>query len=247
VLTIDFDRLRLAPGSRVLDLGCGDGRHTRATRVLPAIAAVAVDIAPGEVARAAESLRAMDAGDSLAGPARDDAGAWLVLRADGYTLPFADGVFDCVIASEVLEHLHDDDGALAEIRRVLKPDGQLALSVPRWFPEKVCWALSSRYHETEGGHVRIYRRAALRQKLRDHGYEVLGAHYAHALHSPYWWLKCAVGVDDEDVALVRWYHRFLVWDLMKRPRATRLLEDALNPLIGKSAVFYAAKSAMARA
>jgi hypothetical protein len=40
---------------------------------------------------------------------------------------------------------------------------------------------------------------------------------------------------------VRLYHRLLVWDLMKRPLVTRLAEKLLNPLIGKSVVFYAVK------
>ena len=40
---------------------------------------------------------------------------------------------------------------------------------------------------------------------------------------------------------VRAYHKLLVWDIMKKPLATRLAEDVLNPLIGKSFVVYATK------
>jgi hypothetical protein len=69
-------------------------------------------------------------------------------------------------------------------------------------------------------------------------------HHAHGLHSPYWWLKCAVGVGDDDHPLARAYHRLLVWDIMKRPVSTRLAERALNPLIGKSLVLYARKPAI---
>lgn len=241
MLTIDLGRLPLGCGSRVLDLGCGDGRHTRATRVRSGIAAVALDLGAKEAAAAARSLRDMDAGESIA-PSVADAGEWLVVRGDGYQLPFADGAFDCVIVSEVLEHLADDDAALAEVRRVLAPGGRLALSVPRWFPEVVCWKLSTDYHAAEGGHIRIYRRGALERKLAAHGFELFDAHHAHALHSPYWWLRCVVGVEDDEALLVRWYHRFLVWDLMKRPRLTRLLERVLDPLIGKSLVLYARKN-----
>jgi hypothetical protein len=78
-------------------------------------------------------------------------------------------------------------------------------------------------------------------KLAQAGLRVGGHHHAHGLHSPYWWLKCAVGVHDDDHPLARAYHRLLVWDIMKKPAATRLAERALNPLIGKSIVIYADK------
>jgi hypothetical protein len=92
-----------------------------------------------------------------------------------------------------------------------------------------------------GGHVRIYRRAALRRKLGEHGYRVVDTHFAHALHAPFWWLRCLVGVENADALPVRLYHRLLVWDLMQRPAVTRLAEKLLNPIIGKSVVFYAVK------
>jgi len=112
---------------------------------------------------------------------------------------------------------------------VLKPGGRVAASVPRWWPEKVCWALSEEYHSNPGGHVRIYRGSELRERLQEAGFRLLGSHHAHALHVPYWWLKCAVGVRRDDAALPRTYHRLLVWDIVKRPRLTRWLESALNP------------------
>jgi hypothetical protein len=113
--------------------------------------------------------------------------------------------------------------------------------VPRWLPEKVCWALSREYHEVEGGHVRIYTGDELVGKLRDAGLVLEGSDHVHGLHSPYWWIKCAVGVTKDRHPLVRAYHRLLVWDIMRRPRATRLAERALNPLIGKSLVVYLRK------
>ena len=45
-----------------------------------------------------------------------------------------------------------------------------------------------------------------------------GKDHAHGLHSPYWWLKCAVGVDNDDHPLVKAYHQVLVWDIMRTPR-----------------------------
>jgi SAM-dependent methyltransferase len=235
VLTVDFARLGVEPGHRVLDLGCGGGRHAfelyrRGARV------VALDMDAAELKDVAGMLAAMAA----EGEAPDAADA-AALRGTAYALPFADGSFDRIIAAEVLEHLPDDRRAMGELFRVLKPGGQMAVTVPRWGPELVCWALSSAYHEVEGGHVRIYRGTELRRRLTDAGLEPVGAAHTHALHAPYWWLKCAVGVDNGDHPLVRAYHRMLVWDLMKGPRLTRWTEKLLDPVVGKSLVVYLRK------
>lgn len=67
---------------------------------------------------------------------------------------------------------------------------------------------------------------------------MLGAHHAHALHTPYWWLRCLVGVSREDHPLVAAYHRFLVWDIVRSPRLTRAVDRVLCPVLGKSLVVY---------
>jgi SAM-dependent methyltransferase len=177
---------------------------------------------------------------ALEGQAPDGARAHPV-RGTAYSLPFADGSFDRVIAAEVLEHLPADTDAMSELFRVLKPGGLMAVTVPRWLPEKVCWALSDAYHEVEGGHVRIYKGSQLRERLEGTGLVYEGEHHAHGLHAPYWWLKCAVGVSNDSNPLVRAYHRLLVWDMVKQPLATRIAERVLQPLVGKSLVVYLRK------
>jgi SAM-dependent methyltransferase len=167
--------------------------------------------------------------------------AALAMAGDATAMPFGDCSFDRVIAAEILEHVPRDQHAMAEIARVLRPGGIAAVTVPAWLPERVCWALSREYHEVPGGHVRIYTRPELERKLTHAGLRVTGGHHAHSLHSPFWWLKCAVGVHDEGNPLVRAYHRMLVWDIMRRPVWTAAPEAALNPLIGKSLVLYARK------
>ena len=217
MLTVDYERLGLRPGDLLLDLGCGTGRHAREARRRGA-RVVALDLRM-------EDLRSTREGT-------------LPVQGDALALPFPDSSFDCVIASEVLEHIPEDGAAIAELRRVLRPGGTLAVTVPRWFPERVCWALSDEYHGNPGGHVRIYRASQLRRRLERAGFQVVGAHHAHALHAPYWWLRCAVGVSRDGHPAASLYHRFLVWDMMRKPRLTRTAERVLNPLLGKSVVLY---------
>ena len=57
------------------------------------------------------------------------------------------------------------------------------------------------------------------------------------------WIRCAVGVRDDDNWAVKLYHSFLAWDIVKRPLLTRLLEKIADPLMGKSVVMYFHKSA----
>jgi SAM-dependent methyltransferase len=235
VLTVDFSKFPVSSRDRVLDLGCGAGRHAfeayrRGAHV------VAADLNIGELTPVNGMFAAMRAEGEATPPAMAAA-----VGADATSLPFPDGAFDWVIAAEILEHVPDDWAAMTEIARVLRPGGTAAVTVPAWLPERVCWALSREYHEVPGGHVRIFTRGELTTKLARAGLQVTGSHHTHGLHSPYWWLKCAVGVHDDANPAVRGYHQLLVWDIMHRPALTRLAETALNPLIGKSLVIYAEK------
>ncbi|EHR53671.1 methylase involved in ubiquinone/menaquinone biosynthesis [Saccharomonospora marina XMU15] len=235
MLTVDFDRLGVGPGSKVIDVGCGAGRHSFEAYRRGADV-VAFDQDEPELANVASMFEAM----ASEGQVPDGAAARTV-PGDALELPFADESFDCVIASEILEHIPEDDKAIWQLARVVRPGGTVAVTVPRWLPERVCWLLSDAYHEVEGGHVRIYRESELLGKLVAAGLRPVGREHAHALHSPYWWLKCAVGVDREDHPLPKAYHRMLVWDMMRAPLVTRTAERLLNPLLGKSLVLYLVK------
>jgi len=237
VLTVDYDQLGVQRGERLLDLGCGGGRHAfQAVRLGARV--VALDAMATEVAQVRDTIGAMvDAGEVRGD---DEAG---VVQGDALRLPFADASFDRVIASEVLEHIPDDDTAMAELSRVLRPGGTMAVTVPRFGPEAVNWALSNDYHDVPGGHVRIYRRSTLVERLRRAGLRPVGSHHAHALHSPYWWLRCLVGPRRDDHPMVQAYHRLLVWDITRAPHLTRVADRLLNPLLGKSLVVYLEKPA----
>lgn len=240
MLTVDYGRLGLRAGDRLLDLGCGAGRHAfEALRRGARVTALDYDEAElKDVAALAGALTETGELPAAAGGACS--------RGDATALPFPDAAFDHIIAAEVLEHIDDDAAALRELVRVLRPGGTIAATVPAFLPERVCWALSDAYHAptVPGGHVRIYTLAELRNRLITAGAEPYDGHKQHGIHTPYWWLRCAVGPTNDAHPAVRAYHQVLCWDITgARPwsRLTRAADRVLTPAIGKSVVVYARK------
>lgn len=230
--TVDYTLFDLSEGDVVLDLGCGEGRHVISTYAEgKKVVSIGVDLSLRDLQTTRQRF-----GDFSA--IHDHEKHFGLSVASALRLPFADQTFDKIICSEVLEHIPDYEQALTEIQRVLKPGGLLALSVPRYWPEKICWWLSDEYHANEGGHIRIFKASELRQHVEHRGFTLYARHWAHALHVPFWWLKCLFWKNQDHNLLIKAYHRLLVWDLMDRPWLTRALEEFLNPFMGKSVVMY---------
>jgi SAM-dependent methyltransferase len=236
MLTANYDILGLKSGDKILDLGCGFGRHAfEAARRGASV--VALDAGRDEVEGVAATFAAMVEAGELS-PENLHVAA---VQGDALAIPFPDGTFDRVICSEVLEHIPDDIGAMRELARVLRPGGTMAITVPRFGPELINWALSDAYHNVPGGHIRIFRKSQIKKRLTSVGMKVTSHHYAHGLHSPYWWLKCLVGTKNDQNWFVRQYHKLLVWDIVKGPRTTHILEKVLAPIMGKSIIIYLVK------
>ena len=236
--TVDFSHFPLEAGDKVLDLGCGEGRHVISAYIEGDVHSVGVDLSLDDLRTTLDKFADFDEPGNAAK-------SFGLSSANALQLPFADDTFDKVICSEVLEHIPDYEGALAEIQRVLKPGGLFCASVPRRWPEQLCWALSEEYHNTPGGHIRIFSARELRGDIEKLGFSHYHRHWAHALHVPFWWLKCMFWDRQDENWLVKQYHRLLVWDLMEQPALTRVLEKCLNPLMGKSVVMYFRKGVTA--
>src|SRR3954464_3885328 len=140
MLTVDFGQFPISSGDRVLDLGCGFGRHAccaarRAANV------IAVDRSAEELQQVNALFAAMRAQGEI--PVGTITRA---VRADLLALPFPDDYFDVVMASEVLEHIPDDERAMAEIARVVRPGGRVAVTLARGGPGRVCWGLFDQHY-----------------------------------------------------------------------------------------------------
>lgn len=234
MLTIDLQLIDTKDGELVLDIGCGEGRHTWEVCKQSRCCAYGVDIDEESLKKAFYTLYLLDTKG-------ETKGHWALLRADITHLPFKDKVFHKIVCSEVLEHVKDDTTAIRELVRVLKDNGIIAVSVPSYLPESICWMISRNYYDHPGGHIRIYKTKELVDKLEQNKLRVYAVRRKHALHSFYWILRCIFGVNNNRAFLPALYYKFLVWDIYKSPKLVRVLETVLDRFFSKSLVVYAYK------
>ena len=251
IVTIDFRRhFRLQPGEWVLDLGSGNGRHTIEACRWPC-RVVSVDFDGEELRRARYFLRAPEGASPYERHSQQrkaGVAGWAdFIVADAQHLPFREGAFDKVMCTEVLEHIPDDQAGMRELYRVAKPDADLAVSAPRYGPERVFWTLSWEYWHTPGGHIRFYRPGELIRALRQQGFELRTVRYRHAFQSVYWFLRCVFGKNYETRLLPRAMFRFMSWYHSARPSLLERVEAVANLIIGKDMTLYGRKPVAADA
>jgi SAM-dependent methyltransferase len=139
-------------GDRVLDFGCGAGRFLAG---LPN--AVGVEIAEPAAERARSNVPGADV---------------RLIEPDG-SLPLGHGEIDLVWCSEVLEHIADVGHALLEMRRVLKPDGRVLITVPyhgRFQAAGIALTRFEKHFDPLGQHLRFFTRASLEATLEHAGF-----------------------------------------------------------------------------
>ena len=212
---------------RILDLGCGLGRHTHSLQFLSdlnqirdRIDVIGVDLDINDLSSAKNRGLSFQANAS-----------WVC--ADLYQLPFDAKEFDIVICSEVIEHVSNWKDLIAVCRSLLRPHGLFALSFPTAWPERLCWQLDNQYFQTPGGHIRIMDEHLVKEACRLQKLTLIEKYRKHALHAPYWWLRCLFGQNEKNL-LVRSYKQFLEWELLTNPAWVKSIEERLDPALGKS-------------
>lgn len=149
--------LRLPPGARILDAGCGSGRNMVELARFGAVTGIELSGVSAAVARRRE------VGDVVEGSVE--------------TLPFADDSFDFAVCLDVIEHLDDDIGVLRELRRVIAPGGTLLLTVPA-YPS--LWSS----HDEVNHHKRRYTQRVLLEHAHAAGWEAVRTTHFNSLLLP---------------------------------------------------------------
>ena len=244
MLTVRYDALGVRPGDRVLDLGCGFGRHAFES-LRRGAEVVACDFSLAELKDVTAMFEAIAAEEAATLPATASGAA---TNGDATRLPFADASFDRIIASEVLEHIPDDGAAFAELARVLNPAARWPSPCRRGCPSGSAGRCptSTTPRSSRAATCGSTPSASCGRSCGPPASGPARPTTPTRCTRPYWWLKCAVGPTNDDHPLVRAYHQVLLWDIAGRqPMATvtRFLDRLGNPVIGKSLVVYADKPA----
>jgi SAM-dependent methyltransferase len=162
----------LREGARVLDVGCGRG------------------VLLGGLADRGFEVHGMEVSETAARGA--DARARIRIAPDLAAAGYREGYFDEVIIWHVLEHLADPAGTLAEIRRILRPDGRVVVAVPNFSSLQARWAGPHWFHLDPPRHLYHFPLPALLQLLRRTGLDARSVHHFSLRQNPFGWVQSAL-------------------------------------------------------
>ena len=230
MLTFNLTKYELNESGIMLDVGCGEGRHIFGImQEHPEMKCIGLDMDNDSLHKAEEGYEYFKSISNVGAE---------FLKGSAYSLPFLDNSLDLIVCSEVLEHLHQYNDAVKEIHRVLKPGGKFYASVPAWWPEKICWALSKDYQNQPGGHLRIFNQSGLVSEIEESGFKFLSSDRFHSIHAPYWWLRCFFWNTQDSNFVVNGYKKMLERHILKKPFFLDFIDKIFNPFLGKSFSMY---------
>jgi SAM-dependent methyltransferase len=157
IIDVLLQQLELPPGVEILDAGCGSGRNMVELARFGTV--TGLEISDASVARARER------------------GIGEIVQCSITELPLPDARFDVAVCLDVIEHIEDDERALRELHRVIRPGGTLLVTVPAYQ-----WLWSE--HDVINHHKRRYTCKTLSAVAERAGWEVLRTSYFNGLLLP---------------------------------------------------------------
>lgn len=157
-----------------------------------------------------------------------------IQQANVYKLPFGDGCFDVVLAMDVMEHVQDEQKALYEIKRVLKDDGLLLITVPAF---ELLWSV----HDDVNSHIRRYTKKHLNKLLSNSGFAVLKSSYFNTFLFPLAFLR-KISTSKQNESLLKPPPRLINRALLELLRVEKNMLSIINMPFGISLVNLARNS-----
>ena len=229
--TFNFNLLNLKKIKKVIDVGCGNGRHLKSLGFkLTDSEIIGIDQSAPEITKLNKEFD-----ESVC----KNGNAYKFITGDIREMDVPDNSQDLVVCSEVLEHVPNFEAVLEECYRILKPGSVMLISVPSYFPESLCWKYSKKYMQTPGGHIRIFKKNFLKERFKALNLKLFKHHREHALHSIYWIIRARNNMEENN--FLKSFHNLLVRQMFGQAKFSFALEKILNPFFGKSECFYLKK------
>lgn len=207
---IIFENLDLSGKERILEIGCGRGFYLRTLdQILPPLEITGIDLNERYLQTAKKFI---------------DNPKVNLIKADATSLPFKNNTFNRIIASEILEHIPDDEKAISQMYRVLKPGGIAIVTVPNknypFFWDPLNWILERVFHchipshiwwlaGIWAGHVRLYDKREIRESFRKEGFSIKGEWFATHYCFPFsHFLLYGIGKNLVEKGLFKNFNRF---------------------------------------